>query len=252
MKIIKKILSFFIIFLAIAAVAIWQCPASLGYRYLGDRLSSVKLNGLSGSIWNGQANELTVLGQPIGTVNWQLQALPLLDKKIVTHLNLKNDALEIRGQIIHTLDGQFFFRDVTFQIPAEIAALAINTSSLKLLGRVEGRIEQATWREGRIEQTIGHALWKDAGVSGNLTANFGELEAEFSSLPDGSIAGVVNDKGSALSATGTFQLQAGKIDVTARLSARDNEPHIQEVLRHVGIPQTDGSSLINFHSELFK
>ena len=81
-------------------------------------------------------------------------------------------------------------------------------------------------------------------------ARFADILADFASRPDGSVAGTVRDEGDGgLAVEGGFELRIGEYRVDVNLGAR-GDPAVAEALRHVGVPQPDGSSRIELHGPL--
>jgi general secretion pathway protein N len=252
MKLFRNLILIVIILLVIAGVVAVTCPADYAYRLVADRLGALKLGGISGSIWNGHAASAQVFGQELGALDWQLQAAPLLSRELVAHVDLNGGAVKATGIVDRGADGTISVRDATFQMPARMAAPALDIPALDLLGEIDGKLTQAQLRGVWVDGASGGLRWNHAAVAGAAQAQFGDLEATFSSAPDGSIAGVVHDLGGPLQVNGTFKVAAGSFDAEAKLAARDGNPQVMEALRYIGQLQADGTSLLLIHGGLFK
>ncbi len=252
MKLFRFIFILLCALIVMAAVAAWTCPADLAYRLVVDKLGPVRLSGINGSLWDGHAAEVTAFGQPLGALDWQLQAWPLLNREVRLHLNLRDGMVSASGELKRAADAVVSLDEAKFRFPAELLAPVFDIPSLKPVGEIDGTLAHAVVHGGWIDGASGNAQWVGAGMTGAIEARFGDLEAEFSSTADGAISGVARDRGGPLSVNGMFQVRSGQFDANALLEARDNDPKVVDALRYIGEPQGEGSSLLKIHGDLFK
>ena len=252
MRILRNLLLFLIVLVLIAGVFVATCPAEFAYRMVADRLGVVRLAGVSGSLWQGHASSAQVFGQEIGTLDWRLEAAPLLGGELLAHVSLAGAELSGSGIVDRVSDGTISVRDASFRVPARMAAPALDIPALQLLGTIDGKLAEARLRGAWVQQASGNLRWNDAAVAGAAQAQLGTLEATFSSAPDGTIVGVARDLGGPLQLNGTFKVSAGSFDADANLAARDGNPQVIEALRYIGQPQADGTSHLVIHGQLFK
>jgi general secretion pathway protein N len=252
MRIFRNLILFLVVLFVIAAVVAATCPAEYAYRLVADRLGVVRLTGISGSIWDGHATGTQVFGQELGTLGWRLQAAPLLSREVMAHIDLSGGEVTATGLVDRTSDGTISVRDATFHMPASMAAPALDIPALQLVGNIDGTLTQAQLRGVGVTDASGNLRWNNAAVAGAAQAQLGDLEATFSSTPDGGIAGVAHDLGGPLQLAGTFKVAMDSFDVDANLSARDGNAQVTEALRYIGEPQADGSSHLVIHGKLFK
>ena len=205
---------------------------------------------MRGTVWNGQADAVSVFGQDFGGVTWQARKLPLLRGRFVADVRVKGTDVDLVGVLERSTEG-VAARELRFSVPAERLAPVIG-GDLHLLGTISGVIDRATLRDAMLHGVAGSARWSEAGVTGAAQARFSDILAEFSSQPDGSVAGRVHDDGTGgLMVDGSFQLNVGGYRVQASLSARD-DPLVAEALAHVGMPQADGSTRIELHGAMLR
>ncbi len=252
MKLIRAFSMIFAVLLVMLAVFAWSCPAELAYRVVGERLGPLKLSGLSGSVWSGHARSVSFFDQSLGTLDWQLAAIPLTRREVSLHLALSGGSVTASGQIVRRADALVELHDAAFHLPAMLLAPVLDIPSLKPVGEIDGTVARATLQGGWIGEAQGSARWVNPGMSGAIEARFGDIQADFSPSGDGAIAGVIRDLGGALAVSGTFQVRAGQLDSNATLEARDNDPQIIETLRYIGEPLAEGRSLLKIHGQLFK
>jgi hypothetical protein len=129
----------------------------------------------------------------------------------------------------------------------------LDVKDLSLQGALSGVVASATVRNGLVESATGNARWSEAGVTGAAEARFADIVGEFAAQPNGGIAGTAHDDGTGnLAVNATFQAALDGFTATAVLRARNDDPDVQETLRHVGEPQPDGSSKVTVRGRMFK
>jgi hypothetical protein len=240
MRFLRGLLIGILVLAAIAGVVAWTCPAELAYRFTADALGPVRLHDLAGSIWQGHAGASEVLGVSLGTIEWKLQAQPLLRGEIVAQVSVAGDGMT-GGGIVDYGGGQTAIRETTLRMPARLAAPVLAIPMLELLGTIEIDIAHARLRDLWLDDAAGTVRWRDAAVAGAAQATLGDLQATFASTADGSIAGVVRDLGGPLELAGTFKANRNAYEAQARLAARGDNAQVSEALQFIGQAQADGS-----------
>ena len=241
-----------IVLLALAGIGVATCPASFAWRLVADKAGAFKLDGLSGTIWNGHAASASVFGNALGALDWHLAAIPLLHRNVSARLDLHGGETAGTGTVERAADGVLQVSDARIEMPAGMAAPALDIPMLQLLGTLEIDIARLRVQGAWPTAAQGEIRWRNAAVAGAAQASLGDLRAQFATAADGSIAGTVHDLGGPLSLDGTFKIGAGGYDAQARLAARDGNPQVLDALRFIGQPQGDGSTLLLIHGQFFK
>jgi hypothetical protein len=172
---------------------------------------------------------------------------------MVADVRIQGTDVDAAGLLERERGGALTLRDVHFRFPAEVLAPMLDVKDLSLLGAVSGVVATATVRNGLVESATGNARWSEAGVSGAADARFADILGEFAGQPNGGIAGTAHDDGTGnLAVNATFAVALDGFTANAILGARNNDPEVQETLRHVGEPQPDGTSRLAIRGRMFK
>ena len=252
MNLLRKLILILVILVVVAVIVVATLPARFAYRYVSAYLGAVHLDGISGNVWNGHADALQVFGQNLGAIDWHLDVAPLLGRVVRAHLVLGGGELNATGIVERAADASINLRDATLQMPASMLAPALDIPALNLLGEIDSTIVHARLQGIWLNQANGSVIWKNAGVAGAAQAQFGDLQATFTSTSEDTIAGTVRDLGGPLQVHGNFKIASGQFDADATLAARDGNPQVIDALRYIGQPQADGSSHLIIHGQLFK
>lgn len=253
MRILKILLALFVLLLIVGGVLLWTVPADFAYRQGARFLGPVVLSGVRGTLWDGHADGVSVLGRDLGEVDWRMSKGGLLRGSMEADVRIQGTDVDAAGLVERERGGGLVLRDVRFRFPAQVLAPMLDVKDLSLLGAVSGVVATATVRNGLVESATGNARWSEAGVSGAAEARFADILGEFAAQPNGGIAGTAHDDGTGnLAVNATFQMALDGFAANAVLSARNNDPDVQETLRHVGEPQPDGSSKVAIRGRTFK
>jgi len=250
MRILRNLflLMLFVLLLAVALLALF--PAKLALQWVAPNLGSIQLDDVSGTIWNGRAGRLAVHQTELGALQWTLHPASLLSRRADIDLSL--DGSEYRGQaFVRLLDGgTLALKDARIEFPAERLNAALDVPGLMPQGKVEVRLDEAELVAGFPRRLKGEAVWRNAAVAGEAAAEFGDLMAEFSTMPGGKITGIAKDLGGPLRVEGSFELGITGFDAEAILAARDGNPQVVKALGWIGEQQPDGSSLLKITGTL--
>lgn len=237
-----------------AALLFWRMPAEFAYRYGTRYLGAVALNGIGGTLWDGHADALSVLGRDLGEVEWHAQKWPLLGGRFVADLRVKGADVDMAGTLERDDDGTFGVHEMRFSVPAATFAPALEgLRGVEVLGTVSGVVKQARFATSMLSDVSGDARWSGAGVSGAVEAHFTDMLADFASQPDGSVGGRLRDDGNGnLAVDGSFKVSFSAFEADATLRARNGDPQVADLLRHLGEPQADGSTHVVVRGQTLK
>lgn len=244
MKFLRNLLIILLLLGLIAAGVVALFPARTAVEWVGPRLGAIKLEDVTGTIWNGQAGRFSVHNKPVGALGWSISPRSVLEWTLIGQLRLQGDRFEGESdlRVQSALTGEF--RNTRLVFPAELLNPALDIPGLTPVGKVEVKLTEAVLASGYPTKLDGIATWRNAAVAGEAAASFGDLTAEFSTLPNGKVGGVLSDNGGNLSLEGTFEFGLTGYEAEAILAARDGNPDVIKALGWIGEQQPDGSSIL--------
>ena len=259
MRFLKVLLVLVLLLLVVAGVVFWTLPADVAYRQGAKYFGPVVLSGVRGTLWDGHADGVSLFGRDLGEMDWRVAKSAVLRGRVVADVRVQGTDIDAAGIVERPLvgdatTGALSLRDVHFRFPAALMEPALDLrGSITLNGAISGVVSDATLRNGFVEAATGNARWSEAGVSGQAEARFADIVGDFAAAPGGGIAGRAKDDGTGnLAVDATFRAAVTGFDAEAILRARNDDPQVQETLRHVGEPQADGSSKLVVHGQTFK
>ena len=95
-------------------VGIATLPASL---LVGRLPPDLKVEGVSGTVWNGGADAIRLHGTPLGGFNWSAEPAALLQGELAFHIEVTRPDGYVRGRIALTAGGALTGRDLELELP---------------------------------------------------------------------------------------------------------------------------------------
>ncbi len=102
---------------AFLAVGIATLPASLVVSHLPPDL---KVEGVSGTVWNGGADVLKLRGVPLGAFNWSVEPAALLAGELAFHIDVARPDGFVRGRVAATAGGALLGSDLELELPITV------------------------------------------------------------------------------------------------------------------------------------
>lgn len=226
----------------VLVIVVATFPARLALSGVLAQESTIRLEGVAGTVWNGSAARVLHRDEDQGRLHWRLRAMPLLLGRIIANVQLEGP--QLRGSARVSRRGELLrVGSARLEIPARHLESLLDIPALHPTGTLHLELHELEL-QGRVPMALeGRVIWRDAGMSGAAQADFGTLEASFGALPGGGFGGELRDQGGPLSLEGRFRTTVLGYEAEAHLRARDDDPQVTRALRHIGQIQPDGSVL---------
>lgn len=240
------------IFLAIvalllsAAVAVaLTFPAAVAWRWWGERVSDVRLQGVNGTIWDGSATRISVRGQVLGRLQWQLSPWKLLTGQPRLQLQVEGPGLKLAGVLLRHAPGQIAIENLNVESEAGWLAPVLAIPELEPTGMLvteNARVVLA--RTGLPRALEARIEWREAGVRGQVVARLGTLVIDAKGS-DGNIEALVHDAGDGeVEIQGRASIEQNTYRSEVVLVPRVADGPVVEALQWVGQPREQGGRLL--------
>jgi general secretion pathway protein N len=231
-------------------------PAASAYAWLAplraDAPVPISARGLSGTLWNGRAAQLTLGGVPLGQVNWSLAPAALLTGRLAVDWTARKGDAYLSGRAAVIPWGSTRFSGVEGRLPvAELTRFA-PPIPLALDGMVSLRLDMLALREGKVTGAAGVLAWQGAKVIAPRPLRLGDLKLELAPDQGGGIAGRLSDAGGPLRAEGDLPLSPdGAYRFQGHLASRDpQQPALAESLAVLGPKSPEGGVRVSLSGRL--
>jgi general secretion pathway protein N len=250
MRVVLRLLLVLVLLALLLAAAAWYMPASFAYRMFGRDDASVQLREIEGTVREGRAGQVLVNGFPVGALEWALDSRALLRRTVSAQWQLSSAAWQASGHGTRRPDGSVEIDGLRMELPALLLKTVLDVPALGFVGTLRLELDRLRLRGLVIEEARGRARWDDAGVTGEVQARFGPLQAHFGTTAPGHLVGEVEDEGGPLLVDGQFDLVGVNYHAEAILTARDPAHPIAQALYYIGQAMPDGSSLLVVDGQL--
>jgi len=249
MKSLKVLLIALLITLAALASLLWLAPAELALRWFGDRLGAIRLQGVSGSVWQGRAEQLVAFDVALGPLLWTVDRSSALQGNPRGRLQLAGSEVRASGDFVRS-GAALRLSNLSANLPAALLAPALDIPALGLVGRIDLQASAAELRDGLLYSAQGRAEWRDLGVTGAASVRLPGVAIDFAPAADGAILAEVADLGGPLAIAGEVRLKDGHFVSETRLNLRQPDPQIEEALKFIGQRTADGGSFLRVEGQL--
>ena len=131
-------------------VAIANFPAS---ALIGRLPEQLVLEGVSGTVWNGGADSIRLLGAPMGSVRWRAQTAALLHGELAYYVEVTRADGYVRGRIAAAIGGVLSGDQIELSLP--ITALEREAAADAWDGALTGVVQSVRLERGWPVQLIG-------------------------------------------------------------------------------------------------
>ena len=226
-------------------------PAQVAYSLIADRLSGpVQLAGISGTLWQGEAQQLQYRQGVVASLEWQLSAWRLMLGKLSGEVRLHQGEAYLESSVAAPLDGgELSLSGLEGRLPMRLIQPYLTRLPLPLEGVLSLKLDTLQLdAAGRPQQAEGRVVWHQAGVSAPQQLLFGDLQMVLRSLEGGGVEGAISDSGGPLQLRATLTLGASgsyRLQGTVRAS-ESAPPRLSQNLSLLGPVNAEGFHPLNF------
>lgn len=222
-------------------------PARVAYRWFAP--AEFVASGISGTVWNGQAEEASANGFYLRDLNWDFLPFRLFTGRIAYALESRFASGFMEGQLALGFGGSLYANGLRCALPLE---------SLHSIPIVAGSRGMLSVDFSRLELTDGLPVVADgsleiAGFMNPLLHRepIGGFRAEFFSQESG-VTASIEDTAAVIDLAGSLQLtRDGKYQFVAQVSALDSTPPaVREQLKFLGSPNERGQHELRLEGQL--
>ena len=245
---IRKLLLSLVVIALLALALFITAPAEIAYRFVANRLGTLRLEGVSGSVWSGSAKELSANGVALGTAHWEVDRWAALRGAVQGDFVLRGKDDFAQGAVAGAR-REYTITKLNGTFPGTLLGPALDIPALVLGGTIELTIDELALRDGTIASATGVATWRDLSISGITAAAVPGLDARFVTA-NGEITGTLKDRGGPVAVDGTVVLRGRHFKTEVALKVREPNPQLEEVLKFIGERAPDGGSLLRVEGEM--
>lgn len=228
-----------------------QAPASL-LTHLLPTQSGVRLSGLQGTVWAGQASNVRIQQHQLTDVNWSFNGWRLFTGKLAADIEARFNNQPVSTQAAITLTGAVQLHNTQVMLDASTVGELAQIPIAQLGGRFQIALEYVELARGAPPVASGMILWKQASVTVAETVSLDDVDIQLRDAGDPPLLAVISNRGgdirldgkASVKPYGDYQLQ---LSMTPSAGSSDN---VRNSLKMFARPQNDGSYLLTNNGNL--
>lgn len=222
------------------ALLVWFAPARWVVPWLNARMRGVTLQGVEGSVWQGEAAALVGAdGTRFGRLRWQLSRLALLGRP-EGHVELTGTLLDARGDFRHDGDTTSW-QAVHLRLALDRLDPPAGTPWGRPLGELRADMTQAVLRGGWPVSLDGRLYWPSAAVqSQGQRIALGDLAATVTARNGVIQADLRDESHGPLRLDGHVQASPLGWRLDAQVAPRGDDPDLRRWLARLGPADVQG------------
>jgi len=230
--------------------------ASLPVQHLAGALTTsglpLVIGRISGSVWRGEAQQLSYKQVPLGPAEWTFVPWGLLQGRIEFDLSLKHPDHTLAGSVAKDIlsDG-WSLSDVKGQIPAESLLQLADQASLGASGQLDLDLRRLRLSQRRLTAAAGEVRWLDAGIDRPFRVELGNLQFNLSG-DEQALKSDIKELDGPMQVNGEFSLQPdGSYRLQGKVTPGSGaDPGLVSLLQSIGRPASGGSIQIDYAGRL--
>lgn len=234
----------------VVGALVWFVPASWAWPLLQPHVRGVALEGISGTLWQGQAEQVSIAGgPPLGRLDWTLSRRALFGDLRVG-VDLRQPQLQMQAQLHRVSSTRVDLHDVTLHMDTAMLGMQPWLHG-QPQGQLDLQIPQAQLQDVWPMQLDAAGYWSQAVVR----TSHGEVSLGTVMLAvtgqSGAMQGTFNNDGSdGVQTSGRLSFSPLGWDLRVRLIPRNENPAMLSWLRSLGTPAADGTLELRYRGGL--
>lgn len=231
-------------------------PATTAWSLFSPKGMPLQLQGLNGSIWQGEVSQASWKGQPLGSLSWDLRLWPLILGRVGADFSLQTAEGYLQGEAqlplsfssvqVSALKGQLPLSELMRFAPRMPIPVAVAGTVTLDIGQLELDMGSgAASAEGRVN-------WHGAEVLSPQAFKMGNLQADIATDDKGVLGAQLKDLGGPLQLDAMFQLkpdQSYSLNGTVA-AANSAEASLQQALSWLGKADNSGKHRLKLQGRL--
>lgn len=188
-------------------IVVFKWPAARVDSYIEAQVPGLSLSVVSGTVFNGQAGQVSYQGKALGSARWRLLFQTLLTGRAEYQLDFETAAGPGKANVGVTFAGNVYGHDVDLTLLPDEVINYVSPVAVRTSGALNLLIENFEIRDGFPDALGGKAFWKGAAILAPVEMMFGDAVMDMQSS-GGELIGRIESEGG-IDVTGEVALAPG-------------------------------------------
>ena len=233
--------------LALTLFLIINIPAALVINALKDKIPQIKIQNVSGTLWQGSAQQVTVQSKHVfKNVDWSVCLSHLLIAEACVEFDAIYNKNPLSGQLNIDLNKNIQAKNIKTTMSAQALGQMITIPMGEIAGDISVDLDTLNWKQGGIPSANGVIKWNRASITIAETAQLGDVTISLTESEENPINAKISNQGGQLSIGGLASMNL-KTDYSLDLSFIPNKKaskNLKDSLSLFARPQANGSFVL--------
>ena len=238
--------------MALALFLVVNIPATSMVSALKNQLPQVNMQNVSGTLWQGSAQQVTVPGHVFRNVNWSFCAAHLLIARACIEFDALYNNSPLSGQLSvglsQTLHGKDIRGEMNARTLGQLAALPMG----EIAGDISLDLASLSWQPGGVPALNGIIKWNNASVTIAEMARLGDITITLAESDENPINATISNQDGQLAIAGQASLGENtdyQIDLSLTLQKGAGN-NLKSSLSLFAKPQPNGQYILKNNGNL--
>ena len=241
----KKII--FLGLISFLLAALWLLPLPIAKPYLEKMIPGLSMGETNGTLWEGQANNLTINKINLEQVSWKVAPLKSLSTlALKSSFTIKGDKINANGMAGLRPDRSLLLDNTQLEISTDL----INQQQrrVKLAGDIQASIKHARIKHPLLPVIDGEVDWKNGAINSPVKLPAGDYHTVITPTDTGLLMDL-SAKDAPMELKGNITLN-NEWQYKTNLSIQPKDKGLGSMLGLVGKKQANGNILIQQRGDL--
>ena len=233
--------------LALTLFLIINIPAALVINALKDKIPEIKIQNVSGTLWQGSAQQVTVQSKHVfKNVDWSICLSYLLIAEACVEFDAIYNKNPLSGQLNVDLNKNIQAKNIKTTMSAQALGQMITLPMGEIAGDISVDLSELNWRQGDIPSANGVIKWNRASITIAETAQLGDVTISLTESEENPINAQISNQGGQLSIGGLASVST-ETDYSLDLNFTPNKKaskNLKDSLSLFARPQANGSFVL--------
>jgi general secretion pathway protein N len=233
-----------------SATAIWNIPAAFAYQYAP--LKNIQVNGLSGTVWNGEAKEVVTKKLTLNNISWSVDLLKSLTSLgLKSNIEIQDPDITFKGLAGFNISQTISLDDAQIETTGAFASKFQKLA--KLRGDIKGSIKHFEMAKGKLPVLDANYQWKQGELLSPMRIQPAGDYSVIIKPSDNGLTANIGSSNAPLELSGDAKIDTNwkyKTNIKIKAANASGRGTMNMVKMAVGRLENDGSAIIKQQGQL--
>lgn len=238
-----KLVKYLLVLVVLLALAVILTPLNLYYSNIKQYFNPLSLNGISGSLIKGHANNAKYIGLDLGELSWLVY--PSSYDELTVNFDVTSELYDFQGLILQSQSSQKI-ENLRGTLDWKQIEKFVRIKYGEISGYLSFDMQEIEILNNQVNKIIGKVITKDLKLISPLSKDLGEIEIVFKSDFPEIVVGQINSNSNTINVSGAVYIhKSHKWEVKLTIIPMAGEYELEYMLQGIGDKRPGGGRTLN-------